>query len=192
MTSPSIDPHADARAQLEGYVHALLDAASVRRLEAHLADCPACAAAAREERRLYELLGAAPSPAAQADASPGFEARFLRRFRAEVRAEVRAQARSEPWWARLFSGYRWTAWAGAAIAAAAAVVLLWPGVQPGSERGATPDNPTMARGDAEPTRELLSKIELLQHLELATNLDVLESVSPEELDAIAELPELGG
>ena len=96
--------------------------------------------------------------------------------------------RRSSWWTRLFGGYRWTAWASVVAAALVVLTLAWPGVETappnGTPRGAPPE--------VEVSRELLSKIELLQNLDVATHLDALIEVTPEELDAIAELPELGG
>ena len=170
--------------QIEAFVQGGLGDAGVRALAGHLKDCPSCAALARQERRLHELLGAAPI----AEPSPHLEASFLRRFRDEVRRESRTEAERSSWWTRLFGGYRWTAWASGVAAALVVLTLAWPGMETappnGTPRGAPPE--------VEVSRELLSKIELLQNLDVATHLDALIEVTPEELDAIAELPELGG
>jgi anti-sigma factor RsiW len=156
--------------RLEAYGDGLLDEAARREVDAHLRVCPACARLVRQAARLADVLGASPD----VEPSPGMEARFLARLRRE--AEPRFS------WRRLVAGWRGWALAAAGAAAAAAVVLaVWP-------RDEVPGAPA----PAEVSVDLLRNLELLRSFDAIANLETLEGVTPEELDAVAELPELGG
>jgi predicted anti-sigma-YlaC factor YlaD len=159
------------RDRLEAHGDGLLDEAGRREVDAHLRACPACAGLVRRAARLAQVLGAS----GDVEPSPGMEARFLARLRAE--AEPRASA-----WRRLVAGWRGWALAAAGAAAAAAVALaVWP-------RGEGPASPA----PAEVSVDLLRNLDLLRNFDTLSNLETLEGVTPEELDAVAELPELGG
>jgi anti-sigma factor RsiW len=155
--------------KLELYVDGALEAAARAELESHLAGCAECPAEVARLRRLDELLGALP----ESEPSARFEATFLRRLRAE--AVPRASLRE-----RLFGGWRGFALAAAAAGAAAVVAVgVWSGRAPEPET-------------ERPPTAVLQNLDLLKNLDVLANLEVLEGVTAEELEAVAEIPEVGG
>jgi anti-sigma factor RsiW len=161
------------RERIEALVDGMLPAEEARELERHLEGCPSCAALARELSRLHGLLGASPN----LEPSPGFEASFLRRLRSE--------AESRPsWWPALFRGWRGWAFATAAATAVALGLVLWP-ERPDRRPHVEPEQPAQMA-------EVWRRLDLLENLEVLAHLEILEGVTPEEFEAVAELPELGG
>jgi anti-sigma factor RsiW len=160
------------RERVDAYADGVLAGAARAEVEAHLARCEPCAAEARRQARLHQVLGAAH----EIEPRAGFEAAFLRRLRQE--AEPRA-----PWWKRWFPRPAWALAAAGAAAAAVVALAVWPREEA---------RPRPAPVAEVPVDEVVRNLALLRNLDVIANLDVLEGVSAEELEAVSELPELGG
>ena len=178
------------REDIGAYVDGALTAREQEALSLHLAVCSDCAGLVASEGRLNRMLGAVRD----VEPSPTFERDFARALRLEAAREA-DEKRRPAFFVRLLSGWRALAVGGAAAAAAVALTIaLWPREGPTSAGpgGQGPGAAGIAKASDAPPRGLLQKLELLRNLEVAQHLEVLEGVTPEELEAVAELPELGG
>ena len=124
-----------------------LSATDAEALRTHLAGCASCAAEAKTQHRLIEALGAL----ADLDPSPGFAGRVRR-------AVFPSRLRLVRWWP-------------AFAAAAAAVLVLLPVLRPSARPQAVP----AAVAPAIPDEEIVAHLDLLEHLEIAEGIDVVET-----------------
>jgi len=172
----------------------MLLAADAAEVERHMEGCAGCRAELSRLRALDDLLGEASPPRAP---SPGFEAAFLKRLRAEPES-IGRRAAIDPapapsLWQRLFGGWRGYVFAGAGLAAAAAITFAVTRPQGGSpgEPAMPPSREPVAIA-ADPDPELLRRLELLHNLEVATHLEAALGLTDEELEAVSTMPGLGG
>jgi anti-sigma factor RsiW len=153
-------PHADLA--LAPYLRGELDATERNQVEAHLADCEECRAAATEFQAILERLAAtaphAPEP-------------HWGRYRAELRARLDARARRvRPRWLRPLPV------AMAAAAAAAIVLTLTVGERasgPNGDLASLEDAALAGRLDILDKRAIVERLDLLEDLEVIENLDRL-------------------
>ncbi|MGO4129546.1 anti-sigma factor [Inquilinus sp. YAF38] len=103
----------DKSVLLHGMLDGELDVVGALAFEAHLKDCPACAA---EYRRQQAIRAALRRPELR-DRAPD----ALRR-----KLEAALQPATEPWWRRLASGWRWGGAGAAALAMALMLILVLP------------------------------------------------------------------
>lgn len=155
-------PHPDVA--LVAYLRGELDASGRQGVEAHLADCAECRAAASDFQAILERLAAGPAPAPEP---------HWARYRAELRARVNARGRRgfAPWLRPLP-----VAMAAAAIAAVALTLTL-------GDRAAGPNGDLASLEDA----ALAGRLDLLDKRAIVERLDLLE-----DLEVIHDLDRLTG
>ena len=142
------------RGMLSAMVDGELTATARSRVEAHLADCPACASRLAELRGALTLL----DQHQELEISDGFDAGFRRKLAATGQQEPVSRRH---WW-------RLPALATLAAAGLAAVIVV------ALHRGEVPGEPSPSPPLALADLALVTRLELLQDFEVVNNLDALE------------------
>jgi anti-sigma factor RsiW len=143
---------------LSAMVDGELTASARSRVEAHLADCPACTSHLAELEGALSLL----DQHQELEISDGFDAGFRRKLAATGQQEPVSRRH---WW-------RLPALATLAATAAAAVLVV------ALHRGEVPGEPSPSPSPSQPLAladlALVTRLELLQDFEVVDNLDALE------------------